>query len=79
MTAESWMELYSLAEYFCVRKIQNLCQNELFYKISPKTVDEIFEFSLREKLESLSQMCANSRLRFMEKTMLSTLSENVFQ
>lgn len=61
----SWMELYEMAEYFCVNRLMVLCEQQICGFVNEKNCDQIMGFSLEMQMETLALFCADFLIKCM--------------
>jgi hypothetical protein len=42
----SWMELFEMADYFCIEKLKNICEQQICSFVNEINCDEVMNFSL---------------------------------
>ena len=65
MSFRNWMELYVLAEYFCLERLLSICEQQICNEISDESCHAILEFGLRNSIETLSLSCADYMIKCM--------------
>ena len=79
MSHRNWIELFRLANFFSLQKLEYACECQIHSKMSASNVDEVAEFARQEGLEELSQLCANFKVRSMEKNMVEIFTYNILE
>ncbi len=62
-SAESWMQLAEMAEYFCLPSIKSVCQSQLCSKLSQSNSSVLQTFADEMGMKNLSIHCANNWLK----------------
>lgn len=59
----SWMEMGTLADYFCLERLQTICEQQLCHKLSQTTFKSIFRFALQTRMNTLAERCAEMYIK----------------
>lgn len=62
-SAEGWMELAELAEYFCLTTIKSTCEVQLCSRVTGDNLLILQKFAEQMSMNNLSMHCANHWLR----------------
>ena len=65
MSYQNWMELYELAECFCLGRLMIICEQQICHQIADETCSNIIEFGLKNQIESLALSCADYIIKSM--------------
>lgn len=65
MNYRNWIELYELAEFFCLRRLVVVCEQQICNHISDETCSDIIEFGLKNRIETLALSCADYIIKSM--------------
>ncbi len=78
VSAETFLQLIMLADYFCVKVLSQLCCNELMGMLTSENVESILKSSIQLKLNNVSKACCDFWIKKATESMkVSDLKQEV--
>lgn len=62
MSYESWIQLYVLADYFCMPELRQVCTYQISIRLDQKSFQSIYSFAKSEGVDDLGLACAKYRI-----------------
>ena len=59
------MQLYKLAEYYSLKRLMIICEQQICNSISEETCNSIFDFGLNNQIETLFLCCSDYMIKCM--------------
>lgn len=59
ISAETYLQLITLADYFCVPVLVQLCSNELLNMLNNENIEKILKHSIEMKLTNVTRACCD--------------------